>query len=431
MNSVGIDIGTTSICGVSVNAETGEIIKSVTLPNNSFIKSDKEYEKIQDGAIILETVKQIIDGLIDSNTQSIGFSNQMHGIIYTDKEGTAVSPLYIWQDGRGNLQYKDGKTYAEYSKSYSGYGLVTDFYNRENGLVPENTAFAVTIGDYAIMNLCEAEKPLMHISNGASFGLFDNKSYKFTVDLPYLPDITKDFSVAGYYKNIPVCVSVGDNQASYIGSVRSDDLALINFGTGSQISVVQQKSFLSGGIEARPFDGKNYLAAGCALCGGRAFSMAERFVAKCVELATGCLPDNLYPQIDKMLETAEFTSMKADSRFCGTRTNPEIKGSYYNIDENNFNPSDMILATLQGMSKELFDMYCIMDVKRSGLVCSGNGIRKNKALQKIVSEEFNMPLLFPVYKEEAAYGAALSALAGCGIFENLSTARKLIKYKGE
>ena len=41
----------------------------------------------------------------------------MHGILYADENGAAVSPLYTWQDERGNLEYKDGATYAEYLNS--------------------------------------------------------------------------------------------------------------------------------------------------------------------------------------------------------------------------------------------------------------------------------------------------------------------------
>lgn len=431
MKSIGIDIGTTGICGVCVDTSSGKILKTVSRANNCFIETDKEYEKIQDGEKILNKVCEIIDELFDNNTASIGFSNQMHGIIYTDKNGKALSPLYIWQDGRGNLPYRDGKTYAQHMNSFAGYGLVTDFYNRENGLVPENTAYAITIGDYCIMNICKSDSPLMHITNAASFGAFDNKEYKFTVDLPYLPAVTTDFEIAGYYKNVPVCVSVGDNQASFIGSVRDDGFALINVGTGSQISVVQKNSSLPEGIEARPFDGENYLAAGCALCGGRAFKIVERFIAQCAELATGILPDNLYKQIDKMLEEKAETTMSADSRFCGTRVNPDVRGSYSDIDENNFTPSDMIFATLKAMSQELYDMYVLINAESKGLVCSGNGIRKNKALQRIIEKNFNMSLYFPLYEEEAAYGAALSSMAGCGIYKSLNDARKLIKYKGE
>lgn len=430
MNSIGIDIGTTSICGIVADCDSGEILKSVTLSNDSFIKTDKPFERIQDCDRILEKVFSLIESLIDNETASIGFSNQMHGILYADKNSNALSPLYIWQDARGNEIYKDGKTYAEEMGGFAGYGLITDFYNRVNSLVPQNTAFCMSIGDYATMKLCNKFGPLMHITNAAAFGCFDIKKSKFTVDFPYLPDITKEFSVVGEYKGIPVTVSVGDNQASFLGSVKDNDTALINVGTGSQVSVICDTADVGKALEARPFDGEKYLAAGCALCGGRAFAMVERFFARTVEIATGEKPGNLYPQIDKILESKTETSMKADSRFCGTRLDHTITGSYSGITENNFTPEDLLLSTLYGMTNELYEMYISASKKCTKVVCSGNGMRKNKALRKITSEIFNCEILVPCYKEEASYGAAISSMAGAKI-KTLDEARQLIRYEGE
>lgn len=430
MKSIGIDIGTTSICGISADCDSGEILKSVTLANDSFIETEKTFERIQDSEKILKKVYSLLEELCDNETVSIGFSNQMHGILYADKDGNALSPLYIWQDARGNEIYKDGKTYAEVIGGFAGYGLVTDFYNRENNLVPEGTAYCMSIGDYATMKLCGRTAPLMHITNGAAFGCFDIKESRFTVDLPYLPEITKDFAVVGKYNGIPVTVSVGDNQASFIGSVKDNETALVNVGTGSQISVICDSHDVGTGLEARPFDGKKYLAAGCALCGGRAFAMIERFFARIAEIATGEKPDSLYTQIDRILEAKKETTMKADSRFCGTRLDPTVTGSYYGITENNFTPEDMLLSTLYAMTDELYEMYTSSGKRCISLVCSGNGIRKNAALREITSKTFGCDIRVPFYKEEAAYGAAITSMAGAEI-KALDEARQLIKYQGE
>lgn len=431
MNSIGIDIGTTSICGISADCESGKILESLTLVNDSFIKTDKPYERIQDCSKIIDKVLMIADKLCNGETVSIGLSNQMHGILYADKNANPLSPLYIWQDSRGALKYNETSTYAEYLGSYPGYGLVTDFYNRVNSLVPDGTAYCMSIGELAALKLCEKTSPIMHITNAAAFGCFDLNKNEFTVSLPYLPEVTDSFAVVGKHKGIPVTVSFGDNQASFAGSVRDNTSALINVGTGSQISVLCDSPDVGKLLEARPFDGKKFLAAGCALCGGRAFAMAERFIASCVELATGNKPDSLYRQIDALLESKTVTTMKADARFCGTRNDPTVTGAYFNIDENNFTPGDMLLSTLNAMAGELYEMYASLNQKSSSLVCSGNGIRKNAALKKIAGEVFSQQVKVPLYKEEAAYGAALSSMAGTGVYKSLDEARTLIKYEGE
>ena len=44
MNVIGLDIGTTTICGIAVDAESGKLLKSITLDNDSFIDG-KPFEK--------------------------------------------------------------------------------------------------------------------------------------------------------------------------------------------------------------------------------------------------------------------------------------------------------------------------------------------------------------------------------------------------
>ncbi len=428
MRIIGIDIGTTSICGVVVETESGEILKSLTKPNNSFIKSEKNFEKIQDTGVIMHTVFEILSELDTESASAIGFSGQMHGIVYTDINGDAVTPLYIWQDERAALEYKDGKSYAEHLGCFAGYGLATDFYNEINGLVPENAEYLCTVADYAVMKLCGLKKPLVHITNAASLGCFDIKNNRFTLDNPRIPDVTAEFIAAGEYNGIPVCVALGDNQASFIGSVSDSDNALINVGTGSQISWLTDSPVNAESVENRPFDGKKYLAAGCALCGGRAFAMLEKLFREIANLAGGNV-DSMYPYIDRILEDKNSSALEADCRFCGTRKDPSVRGSIRNISEHDFTAADLAFSVLGGMSGELYDMYKNGGKNAKMLVCSGNGIRKNSALRRIVSEMFGCEIKIPLYAEEASYGAALAASVACGCFADIFEACRMIKYK--
>lgn len=428
MKIIGIDIGTTSICGVVVETENGEILKSLTKPNLSFIKTEKSYEKIQDTEIIMQSVYDLLSELDISSASAIGFSGQMHGVVYADTNGDAVSPLYIWQDERAALEYKDGKSYAEYLGCFAGYGLATDFYNDINGLVPENAVYLCTIADYAVMKLCGLEKPLVHITNAASLGCFDIENNRFTLENPRIPEVTAEFKAAGEYKGTPVCVALGDNQASFIGSVSDSDNALINVGTGSQISWLTENLISAENVEIRPFDGEKYLAAGCALCGGRAFAMLEKLFRE-IAILSGNNVDSMYPQIDKLLENKKSSTLEGDCRFCGTRKDPSVRGSIGNISEDNFTAADLAYAVLDGMSQELFDMYRNGGKSAKELVCSGNGIRKNAALKRIVSEMFGCEIKVPYYAEEASYGAALAASVACGCFADISEACRMIKYR--
>lgn len=426
MQAIGIDIGTTSICGIVIDVENGKLIKSVTKNSNAFIKSKNKWEKIQSVDKIMSVAMEILDGFICNETTAIGVTGQMHGIVYTDTNGHAVSPLYTWQDERGNLPYKD-TTYAGYLNSFSGYGNVTDFYNRENGIRPTEATSYCTIHDYFVMKLCGLEKPIMHASDAASFGCYDLKENKFNYDCNV--DITSDYCIAGTYKNIPVSVAIGDNQASVFSTLADENDILVNIGTGSQISIITDNLPESTEIEVRPYFESKYLVVGAALCGGRAYSLLKNFYADILGYAGSFDDEKIYGIMNKMLENTGTATLKADTRFAGTRNNASVSGSITGITSENFTPSQLTKGILEGIANELLTMYISMGSTKQGIVGSGNGIRKNLELVKIFEKKFNGKMKIPLHMEEAAYGAALFALVSNGTFKNAEAAQKLVMYE--
>ena len=93
MYSIGIDIGTTSVSGIIHDITTGEIIKSVTVPNDSFLQTALPWAKLQDPNRLLELSQGVLDELLslESEVVAIGVTGQMHGVLLIDKEGNAVS----------------------------------------------------------------------------------------------------------------------------------------------------------------------------------------------------------------------------------------------------------------------------------------------------------------------------------------------------
>ena len=53
MKAIGLDIGTTTVCGVRVDAKTGELLDALALTNDSVIESVHTYERTQDADKIL------------------------------------------------------------------------------------------------------------------------------------------------------------------------------------------------------------------------------------------------------------------------------------------------------------------------------------------------------------------------------------------
>lgn len=451
MFSIGLDIGTTSVCGILHNTANGEIIKSITRENDSFIKTENSWEKIQSPDRLIEILYSILDELLkaEQNVVSIGLSGQMHGIVYIDADGNAVSPLKIWQDGRGNLEFKNGKTYAQYMSESSGYqlatgyGAVTYFYDLQNGLVPENAVSFCTIHDLAAMKLTASKKPLMHPSNAASLGLYDIKANLFDeksisklgLNFYMFPTVCNGYTVMGYYKGIPVSVALGDNQASFLGSVSDmDNSILVNVGTGSQISCLVNTPPENSSLDCRPLLDNSYIIAGSSLCGGRAYAILEKLFREIATTVSGCEIGSAYPAMDRITENLEYCDnpLNVSTLFSGTRANPDERGKIENIGIENFTMTALCDGVMCGIADELFDFYSAMKPYLCGektiMVASGNGVRVNIALQKRFERIFGMSLKTPLHKEEAAFGASLYALVSAGIYSDINTAQKLLKY---
>jgi sedoheptulokinase len=429
----------------------GEVLEAVTLPNGADIPDDRPWAKHQDPEIILEKAKTLIDQLMDRHgpVGAIGLDGQMHGMLYVDREGRAVGPLVTWQDGRGDMKL-DGGTYA--SELYrrtgcrmaTGFGLTTHFWNTRNGGVPGGAAKLCTIADYVAMRLAGRKEPVVHASNAASLGLFDLPSGSWDdtaienagIDPAILPEVERGVRALGEYKGAVVAAALGDNQASFLGSVKEPEkTALVNMGTGGQISMMSGASGMLTETERRPLTGGDFILVGSSLCGGRAYAILEKFLRSCAALA-GREPGNLYEAMNALGEEALVypDNPRVSTCFSGTRRNPELRAEITGLAASNFDAAHLIGGSLMGMARELYDLY--LEMLRAGarmpelLVGSGNAIRKNPSLRRAFELLFGMPLFIPKHDEEAAFGAALYAMAASGLAPTLRAAQGLVRYEG-
>ncbi len=425
MQLVGIDIGTTSICAVALSAQDGSLIQKRTVNSDAFLTSNKPFERIQDTEKIISLALSLLDEILTPDTLAIGVTGQMHGIVYLDENGNSQSPLYTWQDTRADEPYGDS-TYALTLGICAGYGHASDFYNRINGIRPSSATTYATIHDYLVMRLTGRKAPLIHTTDAASFGLFSFETLSWDYD--YRAEVTADFTVAGYYRGIPVSVAIGDNQASVLSTLTSEDTLLLNVGTGSQISLITDTPLSGENVENRPYFEGKYLAVGAALCGGRAYSLLKDFYHSIISHFSSVSEDEVYAVMDTLLQKKSETALKVDTRFAGTRNDSTVKGGVTGLTDATFTPEDLTRGVLSGMVEELYSMYREMDREKTSAVASGNGIRKNPHLLSIAKERFGMDIKIPAHLEEAAYGAALFGGIASGYFADMKSAQEHIRF---
>lgn len=441
---IGIDVGTSSISGVVYNIESHSI-ETVTKDNNTYIETEHKWQSCQSPEQIAVLVEEIVEYFTNKyiSIKGIGVTGQMHGVLYVDSMGIAVSPLYTWQDGRGNLIYQDSKSYSTHLSEQTGYslstgfGLVTHFYNLMNNQVPAKAHKLCTIMDYVVMRLSNSNTPFIDYSNGASLGFFDVEKLEFDkvalqkvgIEYSILPELKQSATLVGKYQNnVPVYSAIGDNQAAFLGSVRSIESSIhVTVGTSSQISVYSKEYITSPLLDTRPFPGGGYILVGAALCGGQAFTLLKDFYKQIIHLFAEheISDEEIYK---KMLASSCQSNSDAErlivsTLFDGTRINPDERGAIKNISRANFTHQNMTLGFLNGISNELYTFYetipSTIKQTKSRLVGSGNGLTKNVLLCDVLEKQFQHQLEISHSQEEAALGACICAIYGGGYTKSL------------
>ncbi|WP_052092067.1 FGGY family carbohydrate kinase [Paenibacillus sp. FSL H7-0357] len=451
MKYIGLDIGTTSISGLVYDLEQRTVLHTISDEGGNTPTGSAEWERLQDPERILLQVEDILEQLVswEPDVSGIGLTGQMHGILYINRNGQHVSPLYTWQDGRGGLPYDASLSYAQKlseSTGYPvtpGYGLATHYYNLLHDLVPNDASSFCTIADYVALRLAGCDVPRIDATQAAAIGCYSFLLNDFDrtalaeagIVSKMLPQVVPSGTVVGLTSHgIPVYTSLGDNQASFLGSVPAPDQSLLlNIGTGSQLSVLLPEGMEQvDGMEMRPYPGGGVLMVGAALSGGKSYALLEHFFRQIIEAYTGEAAEEVYSIMDRLLKDnpAGSQGLTVHSQFLGTRSNPSTRGSIEGISLDNFTPGKLAHAFLEGMVDELHVFYTALGMKTGRtydyIVGSGNALRANTVLCAKVRSAFRLPFSLSSSQEEAAVGSALCAAVGSGYLSSFREAGEYI-----
>ncbi|MCC3376420.1 FGGY family carbohydrate kinase [Cohnella sp. REN36] len=446
--TIGIDIGTTSLGLVAADANDGRTVYAADAPNGADVPARRADERLQHPDRIVRAVRDLLNacpGDVLARVAAIGVSSQMHGMLYVDAGGRAVSPLYTWQDARGERKLSDGRTHVGRLREETGYplsagyGLVTHAVLAHSGEVPPEAAHLCTIGDYVAMRLCGLAAPRTDASHAAALGLFDLKVRAFDeaavvragIDPRLLPDVAGpgEAALGRTEEGRIVACAVGDNQASFLGAVPAlTGSLLLNVGTGAQTSAFTGDHVDvvgASGLELRPFPGGGYLLVGATLGGGKVYELLARFVAETCLAFAGTVPDrkSIYETLNRLALRAldEGLSLpRVNPSFYGTRAEPDRRGAIVGLGEANWSPQRLAAGFLAGLADELAAFRDAMPAPLRAAaqvaIGSGNGIRRNPALRRLLRDRLGMPVRLPAAGEEAAFGAAVHAAVAAGLY---------------
>ncbi len=466
---LGVDIGTTTVTALALDAGTGDIAACRTLENDAETTAPAEKARGRsewDPGRILAQVHEALRGVAEelgerrADLAGLCLTGQQHGVLLVDAGGRPVTPFVNWQDRRAEEAMPGGnETYLARARALvgpdaparagcalsAGFLGVTLYWLRAQGLLPADTT-ACFIMDWVAASLAGV-RPATDPTNAASSGLLDvarrawDEEMLAALALPRslfpevreagdrLGPLTAEAARAtGLPAGLPVFVGLGDNQASFLGSVAECGRSvLVNIGTGGQVSAYTDRFVYAPPAETRPFPRHGYLLVHAGLNGGRAYALLEGFFRQVVgdfgvPPAAGA-PDpgvRLYERMNALAASAPpgAGGIRCDPCFAGSRADPDRRASWTGISAENFTPANMTRALLEGMARGFHDGYAAINAATGAsaeiLVGAGNGVRRNPVLSQILSEQFGLPLVVPRHREEAACGAALIAAVGSG-----------------
>jgi len=436
---LGIDLGTSKIAVVLYSSEDNKIIYTHSFPHKALKIKNNFYElnPLRIKEICFEILENI---LYKEKIKGIGISTQMHGCLIVDKKINPITPFITWEDKRTLLDYKEGRNYVDYIKEVCGKELkktgttiapgfmgATLFYLKENSphLFKKGNKICF-LGDY-ITSLLTNENIKTDITNAGSSGIFDIEKKEWlweVIDNLKIPEFILPFVVEpgeiigrinkkvssqiGINNKCIVGVSIGDNQASILGSAGYlENKCVLNMGTGSQIStrIENYKKFKF--CDTRYFIKNKYISVGTGLSGGKTLKIIEKFLKETGKKMFNTKRSSLYKKMHNIAVKGKKSDILAGTFFSGSRVLSQLNGFLMNLKEENFKIENILFSFYLGVILELYFYFKNMKTKVNEIIGSGNGFRKNSLFGEISSSLFNIPVSISKTKEEAATGASL------------------------
>lgn len=476
--TLSIDVGTTTITALALDTDRGLVAARSTARNDAEITSpaDKargrsEWDAERLVAQALVTLRDTVSFLGDRQREVVGLSltGQQHGGLVVDRELHPLTPYINWQDRRAADVYPGSdETYLQRAARLlgpdaparagcalvPGFLGVTLYWLRENRALPAN-GVALFSTDFLAARLT-GTAPVTEPTMAGGSGLFDVRARDWDrealvalgLPLSLFPSLREAGDRLGGLSatvaetthlpaGLPVYVGLGDHQASYVGSVADRvTTVLVNVGTGAQVARYATDVHLAPPLENRPYPRTGNLLVNAGLLGGRAYALLERFLRQTGHDVLG-LNDvgSLYQAMNALAASVPSGAdgLRIEPYLAGSRVDPTRRGLVSGLSDTNFTPAHLVRAFLEGMARSYREGYApiesLLPTPPTRLVGAGNGLRENPVLRAMVADAFGLSMSTPAHREEAAYGAALVAGVGAGLWPDIPAAGRIIRYQ--
>ena len=449
---LGLDISTTGAKALLID-ETGRVIATHSTPQP--ISQPRPLWSEQNPADWWNGMAAAIRSLLQETNltgdaiAAIGLSGQMHGLVLQDANGEVLRPAILWNDGRTQAQCDeitqkigfDRLIQLTGNRALTGFTAPKILWVRDHEpdvyakaahiLLPKDYIRYKLTGDY-VMDVSDAAGT--SLLNVAERRWSDEVVNALKIPTSWLPrlaegsEITGQVSEAaaqetGLKSGTPVVGGGGDQAAGAVG-VGAVEPYIISLAVGTS------------GVVFAPLDHYAYqpegrLHAFCHTVPGQWHFMGVMLSA------AGSLQwyrDSIQPSLsfDELIEEAASVAPGCEGLFflpylTGERTphpDPQARGAFIGLTTRHTR-SHMTRAVLEGVAYGLKDSFSL--IAQAGLpekyeVRISGGGAKSPIWQQIIADILGAPLVSINTTEGAAYGAALLAAVGAGLYPDVPSA---------
>ncbi len=431
---IGIDLGTSSVKLILVNAE-GEMLSSVSRSYPiSYPKSGWSEQNPEDWlAAVKEGLSQLLSGFEKDEVRGVSFGGQMHGLVILDEKDEVIRPAILWNDGRTEKETAYLNTVLgkeklnEYTANiaFAGFTAPKILWLKENE--PESFKRIRKImlpKDYIAYKMTGVHST--DYSDASGMLLLDVKNKCWSKEMlefcsvkeEWLPKLYESFEVIGKplseygLKNAIVTAGAGDNAAAAIGcGIIGHGGCNISLGTSGTV-FISSDGFIP--------DGSNALHAFCHASGGY-------HLMGCILSAASCNKwwmEKIICSEDYEGEQEGLSSLMGENEviflpyLMGERSphnDTSARGAFIGMREDT-DRAKMTLAIMEGVAFALRDSLEAAKADGVSVLSSGicGGGAKSPVWKKIVANVLGIPIHSFKTEEGPSLGAAMLAMVGAG-----------------
>lgn len=428
MNTIAIDCGASFLKGALF--QDNVIVKRAQRQSPVVHGNEGLQEPVQINHLLPMVEELILELADDIEDFTLCLSNEMHGFILANQDGSPYTDYISWQKEYGSEVIEGESSVDILSKEEfvedvlcsgmplrGGIPSSNMLYLKRKGILPSSPIYFYTLGDYIIRILSGLE-PICHPSNAAATGLYDltnsrwNKhllevASKENVHFPVVGSSALEFLLKNH--RVICFPALGDQQAALLGAGFEDEGDIsFNLGTGAQVSRLVRDAELSSKYQTRPYFKGFYLKTIPHLPSGRALNVYIRFFQDVLRIFGLNKTDReIWESLLDEEKKCDDTGLRVDLSFFQTPLTDHQVGSIEHIGEHNMTVGSLMKAVIDQMVSNFITIADIVEPDKSKifrLVFSGGVSKRIEAIRSGIISNYRDGIPVIVSEDETLIG---------------------------